>query len=74
MQGMRISFRLPWGMPEKPVPPYANGEPGLNYLCKGYKKFFKHVAPYMDFMKKELLNQRPPANVMDWAKQQQHEY
>lgn len=33
----------------------ANGEPGLNYLCRGYKKFFKHVAPYMDFMKKELL-------------------
>ena len=23
MQGMRISFRLPWGVPEKPVPPYA---------------------------------------------------
>ena len=46
----------------------ASGEPGLNYLCKGYKKFFKHVAPYMDFMKKELLAQRPPANVMQWAK------
>lgn len=45
-----------------------NGEPGLNYLCRGYKKFFKHVAPYMDFMKKELLAQRPPANVMEWAK------
>ena len=29
------------------------------------KKFFKHVAPYMDFMKQELLNQRPPANIMD---------
>ncbi|MDH6305819.1 uncharacterized protein M2459_003030 [Parabacteroides sp. PF5-5] len=42
----------------------ANGEPGLNYLCKGYKKYFAHVAPYMDFMKKELLAQRPPANVM----------
>ena len=28
---------------------------GLNYLCKGYYKFFDHVAPYMDFMKKELL-------------------
>jgi len=41
------------------------GEPGLNYLCKGYYKFFDHVAPYMDFMKKELLAQRPPANVMD---------
>lgn len=45
------------------------GEPGLNYLCKGYRKFFAHVAPYMDFMKKELLNKRPPANVMEWARQ-----
>lgn len=42
------------------------GEPGLNYLCKGYYQFFHHVAPYMDFMKKELLNERAPANVMDW--------
>lgn len=40
------------------------GEPGLNYLCEGYQRFFAHVAPYMDFMKRELLNQRPPANVM----------
>lgn len=47
----------------------AAGEPGLNYLCKGYKKFFHHVTPYMDFMKKELLAQRPPANVMQWAKE-----
>ena len=42
----------------------ATGERGLNYLCKGYHKFFSHVAPYMDFMKKELLGGRPPANVM----------
>lgn len=41
-----------------------DGEPGLNYLCKGYYQFFEHVAPYMDFMKKELLAERPPANVM----------
>jgi uncharacterized protein len=40
------------------------GEAGLNYLCKGYFKFFDHVAPYMDFMKKELLSQRSPTNVM----------
>jgi len=45
------------------------GEPGLNYLCKGYHKFFKHIAPYMDFMKKELMNERPPANVMEWIKE-----
>ena len=42
----------------------ATGEPGLNYLCEGYHRFFAHVAPYMDFMKRELLAQRPPANVM----------
>lgn len=46
-----------------------DGEYGLNYLCEGYNQFFKHVAPYMDFMKKELLAQRPPANVMEWAKE-----
>lgn len=42
----------------------ADGEPGLNYLCAGYRQFFGHVAPYMDFMANELKNQRPPANVM----------
>ncbi len=43
-----------------------SGESGLNYLCKGYYRFFKHVAPYMDFMKRELQNDRAPANVMKW--------
>ncbi|MDE6306356.1 MAG: SPASM domain-containing protein, partial [Muribaculaceae bacterium] len=43
----------------------ADGEPGLNYLCAGYRKFFGHVAPYMDFMKAELDAKRPPANVMN---------
>ena len=42
----------------------ADGESGLNYLCEGYRQFFSHVAPYMDFMKNELDNHRPPANVM----------
>ncbi|MBQ7987785.1 MAG: anaerobic sulfatase-maturation protein [Bacteroidaceae bacterium] len=42
------------------------GEPGLNYLCEGYRRYFRHVAPAMDFMKKELLAGRPASNVM-WA-------
>ena len=41
-----------------------DGEPGLNYLCRGYRQFFAHVAPYMDFMAGELAHQRPPANIM----------
>lgn len=43
------------------------GNPGLNYLCKGYLQFFEHVKPYMDFMKGELAAQRPPANVMNFV-------
>ena len=44
------------------------GEPGLNYLCKGYYQYYSHVAPYMDFMKRELQAQRPPANIMEVLK------
>jgi uncharacterized protein len=44
-----------------------DGEPGLNYLCAGYKMFFHHVDPYMRFMASELAAERPPANVMRWV-------
>jgi uncharacterized protein len=40
------------------------GEPGLNYLCAGYKMFFKHIDPCMRFMAEELRHQRAPANIM----------
>ncbi len=43
----------------------ANGEPGLNYLCEGYRQYFSHVAPYMDVMKRLLSEKRPPAEIMD---------
>ena len=43
----------------------ANGEPGLNYLCEGYRQYFSHVAPYMDVMKRLLCEKRPPAEIMD---------
>ena len=45
--------------------PTANGEPGLNYLCEGYRQYFSHVAPYMDVMKRLLGEKRPPAEIMD---------
>ena len=40
------------------------GDSGLNYLCLGYYHFYQHVAPYMDYMKQELMAQRPPSNIM----------
>lgn len=47
----------------------VDGEEGQNYLCAGYYQFFKHAAPYMDFMKEQLLKQQAPAKVMDWIRE-----
>lgn len=51
-----------------------DGEAGLSYLCEGYKLFFKHIDPYMQFMVNELENNRPPANVMQWIKNQERKF
>lgn len=40
------------------------GNPGLNWLCRGYQQFFAHVAADMDWMKAELNAGRAPANIM----------
>ena len=50
-----------------------DGETGLNHLCEGYKLFFHHVEPYMDFMAKELKNKRPPANVVNWVRNKENQ-
>lgn len=40
------------------------GEPGLNYLCAGYRRFFNHIDPTMKQMAAEVRAGRPAANVM----------
>jgi len=41
-----------------------DGESGLNYLCAGYRKFFRHVDPYMRMIVDEIKQGRQAANVM----------
>jgi uncharacterized protein len=41
-----------------------DGEPGLNYLCAGYRAFFNHIGPVMQQMAAELRAGRPAAGVM----------
>lgn len=47
----------------------TDGEGGLNYLCEGYQQFFRHVKPYMDFMRDEFRAGMAPANVMEAIKE-----
>ncbi len=41
-----------------------DGEPGLNYLCAGYKHFFTYIKPYMETMTRLLNAHRAPAEIM----------
>jgi len=42
-----------------------DGETGLNYLCAGYKAFFKHADKPMRIMADLLRQNRPASEVMD---------
>jgi uncharacterized protein len=59
-----VRFACHGGCPKSRIAASADGQPGLNWLCEGYKSFFEHVGPHMDFMANELANERPPANIM----------
>ncbi len=48
-----------------------DGEPGLNYLCSGYKEFFSHIDGPMRFMANEIRQGRAPANIMTFIKDAQ---
>jgi uncharacterized protein len=59
-----VRFACHGGCPKSRFATTADGQPGLNWLCEGYKMFFEHVKPYMDFMANELTHERPPSNIM----------
>lgn len=41
-----------------------DGEPGLNYLCAGYKRFFRHIDPAMRTMADLIRNGRYADEIM----------
>ena len=47
-----------------------DGEAGLNYLCAGYMKFFRHIDAPMRFMAEQLRWGQSPAHVMRWIEGQ----
>jgi uncharacterized protein len=65
-QECEVLFACYGGCPKNRFIETPDGEPGLNYLCAGYKKFFNHVNEPMRFMANELRHNRPPVNVMTY--------
>ena len=62
-----VLFACNGGCPKDRFIATPNGEPGLNYLCAGYKRFFQHVDPAMRRMAGLLRQGRAPAEIMNWV-------
>jgi len=52
------------GCPKHRFTSSYNGEPGLQYLCVGYKKFFLHIRKYLRVMTQLLENGLPVSHIM----------
>lgn len=60
-----VRFACHGGCPKDRFISTPDGEPGLNYLCAGYKAFFNHIDWPMRFMVEQLRRYEPPAAIMD---------
>jgi uncharacterized protein len=52
------------GCPKHRFATTPDGEPGLHYLCAGYKKFFRHIRKYLRAMGTLMENDLPVSYVM----------
>lgn len=63
-QKCNVRFACNGECPKRRFAKTPTGEPGLNYLCPAYKRFFRHIDPYMKRMAKHLRAGRAPAEIM----------
>lgn len=56
------------GCPKERFLKTPQGDPGLNYLCQGYRAFFNHVAPAMAALTELHRRRIPSERIMDLAK------
>jgi serine-type anaerobic sulfatase-maturating enzyme len=59
-----VRFACHGGCPKDRFITTPDGEPGLNYLCAGYKIFFNHINKPMRMMSQLLQQNRAPAEIM----------
>jgi uncharacterized protein len=63
-QECEVRFACNGGCPKNRFTNAPDGEPGLNYLCAGYKEFFQHTYQPMRVMATLLRQNRAPAEIM----------
>jgi uncharacterized protein len=59
-----VGFACHGGCPKDRFISAPDGEQGLNYLCEGYKLFFRYIDRPMQIMAQLLRQQRSPAEIM----------
>jgi len=59
-----VRFACHGGCPKDRFVPTPDGEPGLNYLCPSFKRFFDHVEEPMRLMTVLLAQNRAPSELM----------
>ena len=59
-----VRFICNGGCPKDRILTTPDGEPGLNYLCEGFKAFFTHIDRPMKTMANLIMRRRPPAEIM----------
>jgi uncharacterized protein len=59
-----VRFVCHGGCPKNRFIETPDGEPGLNYLCAGYKAFFTHINRPMQIMASLLRQNRAPAEIV----------
>ncbi len=59
-----VRFVCHGGCPKNRFILTPDGEPGLNYLCSGYRTFFNHIDETMKSMASLLRQNRPPADIV----------
>ena len=58
-----VRFACHGGCPKDRFISTPDGDPGLNYLCAGFKAFFHHVDEPMRFMTEQLRQDRAPSEI-----------
>lgn len=69
-----VRFACHGGCPKDRFINTPDGQPGLNYLCGGYKMFFHHIDQPMQLMVQLLRRNRAPSELVQFYQEQDQKW